>query len=92
MILNLLFKMKETDLGLKINVVKGKEAIIEDIISNNLFLFWNKEYLIIELENKIILKNKVTENKYEFKKGKKISNNKFHKKMLKANNENKNNS
>ena len=76
MILQLSFKIKEKNNELIINHVKynNKEFTIMDVLNNSFFNFWNNIYTIIELENKIIIKRKKTNNKYSFKKSENINN------------------
>jgi len=81
MVLKYLFNLKEKDNGIIFNILNNKKMLIEDIVSNNLFLFWNSSYLIIELENEFVIKNNINGNKYKFTKGKEIENFTLYKKI-----------
>jgi hypothetical protein len=70
MILKFLFTIKEYEDNLIFKILNTKKEItIDKIVSNNFFLFWTNQFLIIELEKEYILKSLKTNNKYRFEKG-----------------------
>jgi len=93
MILKFLFTIKEYENNLVFKILnEKKETSIDKIVTNNFFLFWTSQFLIIELEKEYILKSLLTNNKYRFDKEEIVKSGLEYKQMKKGEEENENTS
>lgn len=68
MVLKFEFQISIRNGNIVFDILKDKEINIIDVINNGLFLFGNKEFLIIELDKEVILKHIASQKKYKFEK------------------------